>query len=263
MALAVDTVLNNRYRIISILGQGGMGSVYYAQDEILKIYVAVKENLFLSEEYSRQFEQEAHILASVRHLNLPRVSDYFIIPGQGQYIIMDYIEGEDLRERIDRLNAISERDSVLIGVEICNALIYLHSRPSTILHRDIKPGNIKISPNGDVILVDFGLAKIVEGDQATRTGARAMTPGYSPPEQYGTAHTDPRSDIYSLGATLYAAMTGIIPEDGLERVTGKTDLTPLREIKTDANRRLASVIEKALAVDPLDRYQNAEEFKKL
>jgi len=261
MTLSPDTILNQRYRILSILGQGGMGSVYKAMDEVLGVEVAVKENLFLSDEYSRQFEQEARILAGMRHPNLPRVGDYFYITGQGQYLIMDYIDGEDLRERIDRLGCVPEKDVVLIGIEICNALTYLHNRPSSVLHRDIKPGNIKITPTGEVVLVDFGLAKVVEGDQVTRTGARAMTPGYSPPEQYGTARTDVRTDIYSLGATLYAALTGLIPEDALERATGRVKLTPLRQIKSNISRKLANVIEKALSVEPENRFQSAEEFK--
>ena len=261
MTLSPGTIVNSRYRILSVLGQGGMGSVYQAEDTILNVPVAVKENLFLSEEYSRQFEREAKILAALRHPSLPRVGDYFSIIGQGQYLIMDYIQGEDLRERIDRLETISERDVILIGIAICDALNYLHSRSSSILHRDIKPGNIKISPEGDVYLVDFGLAKIMKGNQATTNGARAMTPGYSPPEQYGTARTDPRTDIYSLGATLYAALTGVIPEDGLDRATGKAKLTPLRQLKSNVNRKLAAAIEKSLAVDPDDRYQSANELK--
>src|SRR5208337_3321726 len=126
----------------------------------------------------------------------------------------------------------------------------MHTRKPAVLHRDIKPGNIKITPEGEVILVDFGLAKIMQGSQATTTGARAMTPGYSPPEQYGTARTDPRSDVYSLGATLYAALTGIIPEDGLARAMDNVELTPLRKRNPKVSRKLASAIEKAMAVRP-------------
>jgi len=240
-----------------------MGAIYHAEDTILNISVAVKENLFLSEEYARQFEREAKILAGMRHPGLPNVGDYFTIPGQGQYLIMDYIQGEDLRERIERLGTLPVADVIRIGIAMCEALIYLHGRqPNPILHRDIKPGNIRISNEGGVVLVDFGLAKIMRGNQVTTDGARAMTPGYSPPEQYGTARTDPRTDIYSLGATLYAALTGIIPEDGLDRATGKAVLTPVREIRSNIDRRLAGVIEKSLATDADDRYQNAEEFKK-
>ncbi len=261
MTLSLGSLLNNRYRILSILGQGGMGSVYRARDENLGVYVAVKENLFLSDEYGRQFQREASILASLRHPNLPRVGDYFTLAGQGQYLIMDFIEGEDLRQRIERLSSISDQDVVLIGSLICDALNYLHTRKPAVIHRDIKPGNIKITPDGDIVLVDFGLAKIMQGSEATTTGARAMTPGYSPPEQYGTGRTDPRSDIYSLGATLYAALTGVIPEDGLARATGKAMLTPIRSHQPKVNRKLAMAIERALEIEPEDRYQTVDEFK--
>ena len=261
MTLTVGTFLNNRYRIVAILGQGGMGSVYRAFDENLQMDVAVKENLFLTDEYAKQFQLEASILAGLRQPNLPRVGDHFIMPGQGQYLVMDYIDGEDLRQRIERLNCLPEREVVLIGAVICDALTYLHTRSMAVIHRDIKPGNLKITPEGEIYLVDFGLAKVMQDSQATTTGARAMTPGYSPPEQYGIARTDSRSDIYSLGATLYAALTGIIPEDGLARATGKAQLTPPNQLQPKINRRLSAVIEKALAVEQCDRYQTAEEFK--
>jgi len=130
------------------------------------------------------------------------------------------------------------------------------------LHRDIKPGNVKITSEGHIFLVDFGLAKVLHGSQATTTGARAMTPGYSPPEQYGTARTDPRTDVYSLGATLYASLTGIIPEDGLARAMDNTQLTPLRKRNSKISRKLSAAIEKAMGIDPADRFQNAEEFKR-
>ncbi|HNH77306.1 MAG TPA: protein kinase [Anaerolineales bacterium] len=261
MILENETLLHNRYRILENLGQGGMGSVYRAVDENLSVDVAVKENLFTTEEYARQFRLEAVILANIRHPNLPRVSDHFVIAGEGQYLVMDFIEGEDLRQRMERLGALPEDEVILVGAAICDALTYLHARKPPILHRDIKPGNVKISPDGHIFLVDFGLAKIMQGNQATTTGARAMTPGYSPPEQYGTARTDARTDIYSLGATLYAALTGVIPEDGLARAMDNAQLTPLRKRNPDVARRLAAAIEKAMEVDPADRFQTAEEFK--
>ncbi|MFO3796094.1 MAG: serine/threonine-protein kinase, partial [Anaerolineales bacterium] len=261
MTLARGTLLHGRYRIMEILGQGGMGAIYRAIDERLGVEVAVKENFFTTEEYARQFRLEAVILASLRHPNLPRVSDHFV-EEDGQYLVMDYIEGEDLRQRMERQGTISEEEAVMIGAAVCDALAYLHNHRPPILHRDIKPGNIKITPDGHIFLVDFGLAKVVEGSQATSTGARAMTPGYSPPEQYGTARTDARTDIYSLGATLYAALTGVIPEDGLARAMGNTELTPLRKRNPKVSRRVAAVIEKAMAIDPAERYQTAEEFKR-
>lgn len=262
MTLEQGTLINGRYRILDILGQGGMGSVYRAMDENLGVEVAVKENLFTTDEYSRQFRLEAVILASLRHPNLTRVTDHFVMEDQGQYLVMDYIEGEDLRQRMERLGNIPEEDAILIGSAICDALSYLHTRKPPVLHRDIKPGNVKVTSDGRVYLVDFGLAKLVQGSQTTTTGARAMTPGYSPPEQYGTARTDPRSDIYSLGATLYAALTGVIPEDGLARVMDNLQLTPIRKSNPAVSRRLATAIEKAMEAYPDDRYQTADEFRR-
>lgn len=262
MTLDKGTLIHNRYRVVDILGQGGMGSVYRAVDENLGVAVALKENLFTTDEYARQFRLEAVILANLRHPNLPRVSDHFVLGDMGQYLVMDFIEGEDLRYRMERLGMLAEEDAVHIGAAMCDALAYLHTRKPPILHRDIKPGNVKISPDGHIFLVDFGLAKVYQSaSQATTTGARAMTPGYSPPEQYGTARTDPRTDIYSLGATLYAALTGVIPEDGLARAMDNAQLTPLRKRNSKVSRKLAAAIEKAMAVDPSDRFQTAEEFK--
>ena len=262
MTLERGALLHKRYRIVEVLGQGGMGSVYRAVDENLGVDVAVKENLFTTDEYARQFRLEAVILANLRHANLPRVTDHFVIGDQGQYLVMDYIEGEDLRQRMERMGNITEDEAILIGAAICDALAYLHTRKPPILHRDLKPGNVKITPDGHIFLVDFGLAKVLHGSQATTTGARAMTPGYSPPEQYGTARTDSRTDIYSLGATLYAALSGIIPEDGLARAMDNTHLTPLRKRNSKVSRRLAATIERAMGIDPADRFQTADEFKR-
>jgi eukaryotic-like serine/threonine-protein kinase len=261
MTLASGSLLNNRYRIVEVLGQGGMAAVYRAVDENLGVEVAVKENLFTTEEYARQFRLEATILASLRQQNLPRVSDHFVIEPQGQYLVMDFIEGEDLRQRLDRLGRLPEQEVIIIGVAICDAISYMHSRQPVILHRDIKPGNVRITPSGHIYLVDFGLAKIVEGRETTHTGARAMTPGYSPPEQYGSARTDSRSDIYSLGATLYCALTNALPEDGLDRAMKRLNLTPIQDLNPKISDDLSRIIEKCLAIQPNDRYQSAEELR--
>jgi len=261
MSLETGDLLNKRYRILDVLGQGGMGAVYRALDENLDLFVAVKENTFLSEDYSRQFKREAKVLATLRHPNLPRVFDHFVIDQQGQYLVMDYIEGEDLREWMTREETLSEVEALQIGIQICDALIFLHEQMPAITHRDIKPGNIKITPEGSVVLVDFGLVKILLDQEMTTTAARAMTPGYSPPEQYGDAPTDQRSDIFSLGATLYAAMVGFLPEDSLARTTGKADLTPLRSYNPQVSSRTAKAIEKALALRYEARWQTAREFK--
>ena len=261
MALRSGETLRNRYQIESVLGQGGMGAVYRAKDLNLRVPVAVKENLFTTEEYARQFHNEATILAGLRHANLPRVIDHFVLPGEGQYLVMDFIEGTDLRERIERDGPVRVEDGLPWFLQVCDALAYLHSRrPYPILHRDIKPGNIKIQPDGRAILVDFGLAKVVDESGTTTTGAKAMTPGFSPPEQYGTGRTDPRTDIYALGATMYACLTAEIPEDSLERAMGRDELTPLRRRRPDITPSLARAIEKALSVRPEERYQSMAEF---
>ncbi len=260
MPLKTGSLLRHRYRIEGILGQGGMGAVYKAFDINLGVAVAVKENLFTTEEYARQFRREATILASLRHPNMPRVTDHFVIEGEGQYLVMDFIKGVDLREQLEKRGSISEEEALPWFLEICDALVYLHSRNPAILHRDLKPGNIKITPDNRAMLVDFGLAKIVEKGGATTTGAKAMTPGFSPPEQYGTGKTDWRTDVYSLGATCYAVLTATIPEDSLERAMGRDKLTPIRKRNPRISIALAGVISRALAVDPSERYQSIAEF---
>ena len=261
MSLEQGQLLRERYRIIEVLGHGGMGSIFRAVDENLGLEVAVKENLFTIEDYARQFRREASILANLRHPNLPRVSDHFSLEDQGQYLIMDYIEGEDLQERLERIGCFEEEEVVFIGASICDALSYIHSRDPVVLHRDIKPANVRITPGGGVYLVDFGLAKVMHDNQTTTTGARAMTMGFSPPEQYGAARTDARTDIYSLGATLYTALTGFTPEDSLAQTMDQVELTPVRERNPKISKRVAEAVERALQVQPNDRWQMAAEFK--
>ncbi len=256
----IGDILNERYRIEEILGQGGMGAVYRAIDINLGVEVAVKENLFITEEYARQFRREATILASLRHPNLPRVTDHFVIGGEGQFLIMDFVDGEDLRERLERNEILDEEEALPLFLEICDALAYLHSRTPPIIHRDIKPGNVKVTQDGRAVLVDFGLAKVADDSVSTTTGAKAMTPGFSPPEQYGTGPTDARTDVYSLAATLYAALSGCIPEDALERAMGREKLTPLQRWNSKVSPAVARAVQKALSIPPDRRYQSVTEF---
>jgi eukaryotic-like serine/threonine-protein kinase len=260
MSINSGSLLNNRYLIENIIAQGGMGAVYRALDQALNIQVALKENLLFTEDSTRQFHQEATMLAGLRHPNLPRVTDHFILPDQGEYLVMDFIEGQDIRQYINRDAPLALNEAIQIGVTICDALFYLHSRKPPIIHRDIKPSNIKITPQGHIYLVDFGLAKIEIEGQATATGARSLTPGYAPPEQYGKG-TDARSDVYALGATLYAILTKNIPEDGIARLIGATSLTPLQKARPDIPLDICQAIEKAIAIKREDRFQTAEEFK--
>jgi serine/threonine protein kinase len=260
MPIPINTLVNHRYRILEVIAVGGMGSIYRAMDESLNIVVALKENLTSSHDSSRQFHYEAKILANLKHPNLPRVTDHFSIQDQGQYLVMDFIYGEDLKDRIEKHGVLEEKEARLIGAAICSALTYLHSQEPSIIHRDIKPGNIKITPNGDVFLVDFGLAKQTDSGQETTTGAQALTPGYAPPEQYGQG-TEPRSDIYSLGATLYAAVTGEIPVDSLARTIGSSPLIPLQSLNKKLSNQFIQCIEKAMAVHRPDRYDTADQFR--
>ncbi|HRE29605.1 MAG TPA: serine/threonine-protein kinase, partial [Anaerolineales bacterium] len=180
MSLEAGTLLGGRYRIERILGQGGMGAVYLAVDENLGTAVAVKENLNASPESERLFKREATLLATLRHPNLPRVTDHFILSGQ-QYLVMDFVEGQDLRERLATTGVVPVADVIRWGAQICDALSYLHGRTPPVVHRDIKPGNIRLAPGDQAILVDFGIAKAAGSDSKTTTAAIALTPGYAPP----------------------------------------------------------------------------------
>ncbi|MCB2214187.1 serine/threonine-protein kinase [bacterium] len=261
MSLKNGSQLRDRYRIIERLAQSGMGTVYKAYDEVLNVDVAIKENQYTTEGHSRQFRQEATILAKLRHPNLPRVIDHFVLEDQGEYLVMDFIEGLDLDQRLTELGGpLPEDQAVRIGAVVCDALDYLHSRTPPVIHRDIKPGNLKITPEGQVMLVDFGLAKFFEQGEMTAIGAKGITPGFSPVEQYGEG-TDARSDVYALGATLYALLTGQTPPESLDRAIGRSELTPIADLNPAVSPELAEVVEKGMAVRAEDRYPTVAEFK--
>lgn len=261
MGLEIDSLLNERYRKKRRLVQSGMGTLFLARDEILNVDVAIKENQYTSTDHSIQFRQEAMILARLRHANLPRVIDHFVVKDQGEYLVMDYIEGLDLAAQLEnQSHPFSVEETVQIGVTVLDALAYLHSRQPPIIHRDIKPANLKRTPEGHVMLLDFGLAKHYQWDEVTAVGAKGVTAGYSPVEQYGEG-TDTRSDIYALGATLYTLLTGRVPPDSVERAIGIDDLTPLKEINPEVTPELQRVIDKAMAIKADDRFQTAAEFR--
>ncbi len=261
MNLEINSLLQERYRIIKQLAQSGMGTVYLARDEVLDVDVAVKENLYTTAAHSKQFREEATILAGLRHASLPRVIDHFVIEDAGEYLVMDFVEGQDLMELIESPGEpFSEEEVVRIGVVICDALDYLHSRTHPVIHRDIKPGNLKITGDGQIALVDFGLAKHYEQGEKTAIGAKGITPGYSPIEQYGEG-TDPRSDIYALGATLYTLLTGQVPPEALERALGEDNLHSIDTFRQDILKPLQAVIQKAMAVQAEERFQSAQAFR--
>jgi Tol biopolymer transport system component len=174
---------------------------------------------------------------------------------------MDFIPGIDAKQLLEEAQGpLPEEKVVQWAREILDALNYLHTRPQPIVHRDIKPGNIKITPEGRAVLVDFGLAKVHDVSQATTLGAKALTPGFAPPEQYGLGRTDPRTDIYSLGATLYTLLTNHVPADSIDRAMGQKKLTPIRDLNPAVSETVAAAIERSMGVKPEDRFENAAQF---
>ena len=258
MTLSVGDILVNRYRIVKLVGQGGFGAVYRGWDLSLKVPVAVKENLDTTAEAQHQFEQEAQLLAPLRHPNLPRVSDHFFVPGQGQYLVMDFVEGQSLAEILAaRGGPLSESEALPWINQVCDALEYLHTRTPPIIHRDIKPQNIIVAADGRAVLVDFGISKAYDPSLTTTRGARAVTPGYSPPEQYGMGKTDARSDVYALGATLYTLLTGQAPLESVTLIAGMEKLRPVRQANPGVSARTEAAIAAAMALSSSQRLSNA------
>lgn len=259
MELEHNTFLRDRYRIEKQLGKGGMGAVYLALDTVLQTKVAVKINQNPREEGRDQFLQEARLLAALRHPNLPRVIDYFVIE-DSQYLVMDFIPGDDLGTIVKR-DGKQDVDQVISWArQLGKALNYLHTQEPPVVHRDIKPGNIKLTPRGEVILVDFGIAKSSEATQETSTGARGLTPGYSPPEQYGSGRTGHYSDQFGLAATLYNVLTNEKPVDAVERLLGQATLKPIHDLNPNVPPHIEQAIEKALSIKPEDRYASVLVF---
>lgn len=249
-------ILNNRYRLVNLLGEGGFGAVYRAWDMSLQTPCAVKRNFDTTPEAQKQFEQEARILANLHHPNLPRVTDYFTIPGFGQFLVMDFVEGEDLHSKLTGQVPMPEREVLAWADQICEALTYLHTQQPSIIHRDIKPANIRVTPQGRAMLVDFGIAKAFDPSRSTTAGAKAVTPGYSPIEQYGHSKTDARSDVYALGATLYHLLTGVQPPESIERLQADTLMPP-----TPLSPSVGAAILTAMALHPDRRFQTAAAFQ--
>jgi Tol biopolymer transport system component len=261
MPLEIGSLLHGRYRIEKTLGHGGMGAVYLAADESLGLKCAVKENLNASPEAERLFKREATLLASLRHHNLPRVTNHFII-GDQQYLVMDFVAGEDLKERLTREGPLPEVDVLLWAAQIIEALNYLHTRNPPVVHRDIKPANIKLTEGDEeVMLVDFGIAKAAAAGTKTTTGAVALTPGFAPPEQYGMGRTDARTDQYALAATLYTLLTGQTPPDSMERLLGNAKLVPPKDLRPDLSEEVNDALLRALELKPDERFENLEDFR--
>jgi serine/threonine-protein kinase len=269
MELPTGHVLNNRFRIIRLLGKGGMGAVYYAHDPVLNRHVAIKQMLptqaateHAAEQMRKQFLREAQILASLHHPNLPRVTDYFI-DNDLHYLIMDYIEGQSLLDMLLANKKGFPEDQVLEWADqLLSALDYIHAK--NVIHRDIKPANIRRTSDGRIFLVDFGLVKPYNlNDPRTMTMFHGIgTPEYAPPEQYDPGvHTDQRSDIYGLGATLYHLLTGQAPLSVTRRTIEPGAFRLPRRVKADISPEAEQVILRAMEIERAKRFASAADMR--
>lgn len=268
--LTANRILHDRYQIVRLIAQGGMGAVYEAIDQRLQSRVAIKQTTMHGEALSKAFESEARLLANLRHAGLPRVMDHFI-DENGQFLVMEYIAGNDLGIVLKQNQSGFPVDQVLDWADkLLDTLDYLHSQQPPIIHRDIKPQNIKLSERGEPILLDFGLAK---GSAAFSTALNEQqhslygyTPQYAPIEQINGTGTDARSDLYSLAATIYHLITNQAPASTSQRTgeiaQGKPDpLIPINRLQPNVPLRLAAALQHALAIQAKDRFQSASSFR--
>ncbi|HEX6481746.1 MAG TPA: protein kinase [Ktedonobacteraceae bacterium] len=263
-ALTAGNLLSGRYRIVRLVGKGGFGAVYEAGDERFqgRRVVAIKEmsdaSLSPAERIAalQNFRQEADLLVQLRHPNLPDVSDFFEESGKA-YLVMEFIEGQTL-EKVQE-DAGSPLDEPLVmgwALQLCNVLSYLHTRPQSIIFRDMKPSNVMVTKDGQIKLIDFGIARVFKSSAAkdtTTLGSR----GYAPLEQYGRGQTDARSDIYALGATLYDLLTNTEPPDAATRRVNPLAMEKPRKINPRISKNTENIILKAMEEEPKNRFQSA------
>src|SRR5437588_12295063 len=265
------TLLQNRYRVTRQLGEGGMGADYVATDERFHSMVVINQTFFFDDpSLGRAFEREARLLNHLRHSALPRVSDHFT-EGDGQFLVMEFIEGYDLGALLkERGGAFPVADVLAWADDLLDVLDYLHKQKPPVVHRDIKPQNIKRTASGRVVLLDFGLAKGTPPD--THASVPDSVVGYSllyaPLEQVQGTGTDPCSDIYSLGATLYHLLTGVPPVDALTRasavINNRPDpLRPAHVANAQVPISVGKVIQRAMAQKSALRPKTAAEMREM
>jgi serine/threonine-protein kinase len=272
--MKAGTVLRNRYQVKKIIGQGGMGCIYLADDLRLEGRLcAVKEVEYdralpeeMLQEARDQFQREATVLARLDHPNLPKVSDFFSIRDH-DYLVMDFVPGKDLRQLMMEARQnntfLPEEDVLEWAKQLGEALKFLHIQEPSILHRDIKPSNLKLTPSGLVKLVDFGLVKMLAPGEVTITVLQGQgTALYTPLEQYGgdSGHTDARSDIYAFGGTLYHLLTNEPPLNVRDRFLNPGSLSRIRDINPDVSTRTERAVHWALQLHPEDRPKDIDAF---
>lgn len=275
LPLKSGDILRGRYKVQKIIGQGGSGSIYLADDLRLSGRLCalkeVEHDRSLSGELLKeardQFLREATVLARLDHPNLPKVSDFFSVTVR-DYLVMDYVPGEDLRTLM--LDAkkneqfLSEVDVLNWMGQLSDALMYLHEQEPPILHRDIKPSNLKLTPSGLLKLVDFGLVKVAVPGEITITIVQGQgTALYTPLEQYGgdTGHTDVRSDIYAMGSTMYHLLTSTPPADARTRFLSPKSLASPRSINPELSMRTEKAVLWAISLHPDERPENVSVFR--
>jgi len=254
-------LLQDRFLIEEQIGVGGMGAVYRAVDQKFGTSVAVKETFYSDRNLAEAFEREARLLNGLHHPLFPHVSDHFV-EGNGHFLVMEYIEGEDLSALLKRGERFPLDTVMRWTLDLLDGLDYLHSQDPPIIHRDVKPSNLKLTPRGNLLLLDFGMAKETSGDTQGMQSVFGYSRRYSPLEQIEGTGTDVRSDIFSLGATVYHLLTGAPPVDVLARasaiVAGKPDPLKLAsEIDSNVPELIAALIHSALALNPDKRFVSA------
>jgi len=259
------TLLHDRYQVARIIKRGGMGAVYEVLDRRLGRTVALKESQLEQEELRRAFEREASLLANLNHVALPKVFDHFT-DAHAMYMVMELIPGDDLSTQIEQQHQPFEVEQVLQWAdELLDVLEYLHTHLPPVVHRDIKPSNLKLTAKGRMVLIDFGLAKGAAGQMRPTLNSLSVlgyTPNFAPLEQIHCQGTTPRSDLYSLAATLYSLMTGLVPIDAQQREiarlkSGTDPLLPIQILRPEIASGAAAVIMRALEIDPSGRPASA------
>ncbi|MDQ2715494.1 MAG: protein kinase [Chloroflexota bacterium] len=266
-ALPTGSLPGGRYRIMQLIGKGGFGAVYKASDERFSAQrvVAIKEmsdaqlNPNEKARAIQDFRHEANLLVPLSHPNLPNVSDFFEEDGKA-YLAMEFINGRSLEKvQEDAGGTVDERTAMGWALQLCNVLNYLHTRPQPIIFRDMKPSNVILDQDGQIKLIDFGIARIFKA-LVTKDTTLLGSQGYAPLEQYGRGQSDARSDIYALGATLYDLLAGQLPADAPMRRVHPQIFVPPRQLNSRISPATEAIVLKAMADEPGDRYQSAAEM---